>query len=65
MTKSSKFYRVTDIEALMSFNDKTVKMVPEVNNALVLRLLRDFTHVPGVERIEQVEEQENNLTIVV
>jgi hypothetical protein len=25
MGKTSKFYRITDIEALMAFNDKTVK----------------------------------------
>ena len=51
MPKESKFYKVTDIEALAAFNDKAVKMVPVINNGLVLRLLRDFTNVPGVERV--------------
>ena len=48
-----KFYKVTDIDALREFNPKSVAMVPQLDNALILRMLRDFTHVPGVERIAE------------
>lgn len=56
----SKFYEVTDIDALTAFNPKAVKMVPQFDNALILRLLRDFDVVPGVKRtavIAEVEQQ--------
>lgn len=51
MPRQSKFYTVSDIDALREFNPKTVKMVPEFDNALILKLLQCFDDVPGVERI--------------
>lgn len=55
MAKTSKFYKVKDIDALRTFNKKAVHMGPVIDNALVLRLLRDFDEVPGVERLGQQE----------
>lgn len=52
----SKIYEVTDIEALKAFNAKTVvRYDPVFDNALILRLLRDFETVPGVKRLAQAE----------
>lgn len=54
----SKVYKITDIDALQDFNENAVTMEPVINNALVLRMLRDFAHVPGVERIAAAEQEE-------
>lgn len=53
---SSKFYEITDINALQQFSKKAVTLVPKVNNGLILRLLRDCDVVPGVKRIGSSED---------
>ncbi len=58
----SKFYKITDIDALAEFNEKAVTYEPVVDNALVLRMLRDFSHVPGVERITDEQPTASALT---
>ena len=52
----SKFYEVTDLDALQQFSKKAVTLVPRYNNGLILRLLRDCDVVPGVKRIGSNEE---------
>lgn len=55
MARMSKYYNITDIEALMTFNNKAVQMEPVINHSVVMGLLRLFDEVPGVERIADVE----------
>lgn len=52
----SKFFEITDIEALQTFSKKAVTMTPKFNNGLILRLLRDCDVVPGVKRIGSNED---------